>query len=114
MHLSPVDCFTRSSFFFFSLPFPAPKNSSSFSIKGIWRGERSGWWRAFDKSWSLAWSSCVFWEWLSRVPCKEDVAEKQCFLPDKSKASLRQDVWALAAPRIKRAHGKGKGTCCSF
>lgn len=69
---------------------------------------------AFDKSWSLAWSSCVFWERLSRVSCKEDVAEKQCFLPDKSKASLRQDVWAPAGPRIKRAHGEGKGTCCSF
>ncbi|KAL6486264.1 hypothetical protein MHYP_G00056560 [Metynnis hypsauchen] len=72
------------------------------------RGRESGWWRAFDKSWSLAWSSCVFWERLSRVPCKEDVAEKQCFLPDKGKASLRQDVWAPAGPRIKRARGEGK------
>lgn len=58
-------------------------------------------WRVLDKSWSLAWSSCVFWERLSRVSCKEDVAEKQCFLPDKSKASLRQDVWAPAGPALK-------------
>lgn len=102
------------------LSLPLFWNSFSFFIKGIWRGARGfggvlgSQWRAFDKSWSLAWSSCVFWERLSRVSCKTDVAEKQCFLPDKSKASLRQDVWAPAGPRIKRARGEGKGTCCSF
>ena len=62
----------------------------------------------FDKSWSLARSSCIFWERLSRVSCKEDVAEERCFLPDKRKASLRQDVWAPAGPRIISDHGGGK------
>lgn len=42
-----------------------------------------------------------FWEWLSRASCKEDVAEEQCFLTDKGKASLRQDVWAWLGPALK-------------
>lgn len=47
------------------------------------------------------WSSCIFWERLSRASCKEDVAEERCFLTDKGKASLRQDVWAWLGPALK-------------
>lgn len=42
---------------------------------------------------------------MSRVSCKEDVAEERCFLPDKRKASLRQDVWDPAAPCIRSGRG---------
>lgn len=37
-------------------------------------------------------------ECLSRASCKEDVAEERCFLTDKGKASLCQDVWAWPGP----------------
>lgn len=47
------------------------------------------------------WSSCIFWERLSRASCKEDVAEERCFLTDKGKASLCQDVWARLGPALK-------------
>ncbi|TRY62498.1 hypothetical protein DNTS_033297 [Danionella cerebrum] len=46
---------------------------------------------------------------LSRVSCKKDVAEKQCFLPDKSKASLRQDVWARLVPALKEPMTSARG-----
>lgn len=38
---------------------------------------------------------------MSRASCKEDVAEERCFLTDKGKASLRQDVWAWLGPALK-------------
>lgn len=56
-----------------------------------------GFWQILESGWS----SCIFWEWLSRASCKEDVAEERCFLTDKGKASLRQDVWAWLGPALK-------------
>lgn len=38
---------------------------------------------------------------MSRASRKEDVAEERCFLTDKGKASLRQDVWAWLGPALK-------------
>lgn len=49
---------------------------------------------------------------LSRASCKEDVAEERCFLTDKGKASLRQDVWAWLGPALEEPE-RGKGTRCS-
>lgn len=40
--------------------------------------------------------------------------EEQCFLPDKSKASLRQDVWALAGPRIKEPMAREREPAVHF
>lgn len=47
-------------------------------------------------------------ECLSRASCKEDVAEERCFLTDKGKASLRQDVWAWPGPALAEPE-RGKG-----
>lgn len=80
----PRTAFTRSCFleiFFFD-----KRNSGGFFFSN------PGVWLAFLH---------FFWECLSRASCKEDVAEERCFLTDKGKASLRQDVWAWLGPALK-------------
>ena len=107
--------FSLSLFFFFlppprfslSTP-PLPHTLCSLEFFFFDKRNSGGFWQILESGWS----SCIFWERLSRASCKKDVAEERCFLADKGKASLRQDVWALAGPCIKEPEW-GKGTRCS-